>query len=211
MTTAIRTEQLRKVYPPPSGRRRPIGPPVLAGEGGGPQRGPGPTGEIVALDALDFEVAAGEFVGLLGPNGAGKTTTIGFSTRSGCTAAGRLSTGGKVGSACRSGPTDCSLAPRTCFTVSFRPRPRAGRAEGPRPDAEARWAAARLLPTAPAASCAPMIARALVHQPDVLFDEPTVGLIRRRDWRLGDSPRTPRPGPHHRDDDSLYGGGRPAE
>ena len=76
MPTAIRTAQLRKVYPPPSGRRRPIGPPVLAGEGGGPPR----TGEVIALDALDFEVQPGEFVGLLGPNGAGKTTTIGILT-----------------------------------------------------------------------------------------------------------------------------------
>src|SRR5262249_9532438 len=31
---------------------------------------------FVALDALDFELRAGEVVGLLGPNGAGKTTTL---------------------------------------------------------------------------------------------------------------------------------------
>jgi ABC-2 type transport system ATP-binding protein len=31
---------------------------------------------MVALDALDFELRAGEVVGLLGPNGAGKTTTL---------------------------------------------------------------------------------------------------------------------------------------
>jgi membrane protease YdiL (CAAX protease family) len=31
---------------------------------------------VVALDALDFELRAGEVVGLLGPNGAGKTTTL---------------------------------------------------------------------------------------------------------------------------------------
>ncbi len=30
----------------------------------------------LALDALDFELRAGEVVGLLGPNGAGKTTTL---------------------------------------------------------------------------------------------------------------------------------------
>src|SRR4249920_1036927 len=33
-------------------------------------------GEIVAVDGIDFDVAAGEVFGLLGPNGAGKTTTV---------------------------------------------------------------------------------------------------------------------------------------
>ncbi|MBP9145650.1 MAG: ABC transporter ATP-binding protein [Thermoanaerobaculia bacterium] len=33
-------------------------------------------GDLVAVDGLDLEVAAGECFGLLGPNGAGKTTTV---------------------------------------------------------------------------------------------------------------------------------------
>src|SRR6186713_2688218 len=33
-------------------------------------------GDLVAVDALDLEVHAGEIFGLLGQNGAGKTTTI---------------------------------------------------------------------------------------------------------------------------------------
>jgi ABC-2 type transport system ATP-binding protein len=33
-------------------------------------------GENLAVDNVDFEVAAGEIVGILGPNGSGKTTTI---------------------------------------------------------------------------------------------------------------------------------------
>jgi ABC-2 type transport system ATP-binding protein len=33
-------------------------------------------GDKVAVDHVDFEVAAGEIVGFLGPNGAGKTTTV---------------------------------------------------------------------------------------------------------------------------------------
>src|SRR6201987_838628 len=32
--------------------------------------------EVLAVDALDLEVRAGECFGLLGPNGAGKTTTV---------------------------------------------------------------------------------------------------------------------------------------
>jgi len=44
---AVRTERLRKVF-----------------------------GPIVAVDALDLEIARGDVFGLLGPNGSGKTTTI---------------------------------------------------------------------------------------------------------------------------------------
>ena len=33
-------------------------------------------GKLVAVDALDLEVPAGQLFGFLGPNGAGKTTTI---------------------------------------------------------------------------------------------------------------------------------------
>src|SRR5687768_9220487 len=33
-------------------------------------------GSVLALDGLQFEVAAGQVVGYLGPNGAGKSTTI---------------------------------------------------------------------------------------------------------------------------------------
>ena len=33
-------------------------------------------GELVAVDAVDLRVAAGQFFGFLGPNGAGKSTTI---------------------------------------------------------------------------------------------------------------------------------------
>ncbi len=42
------------------------------------KRFPGPKNDtaIVAVDALDLQVAEGEVFGFLGPNGAGKTTTV---------------------------------------------------------------------------------------------------------------------------------------
>src|SRR5205085_662314 len=33
-------------------------------------------GDVVALDGVDLDIAAGEICGLLGPNGAGKTTLV---------------------------------------------------------------------------------------------------------------------------------------
>src|SRR5262250_1004136 len=33
-------------------------------------------GSVVALDALDLEISAGEVFGIIGPNGAGKTTFL---------------------------------------------------------------------------------------------------------------------------------------
>ncbi|MDR3748662.1 MAG: ATP-binding cassette domain-containing protein [Acidobacteriota bacterium] len=71
----IRTHDLRKVYN--------SAPPFGAGGGSPPaQRGKQkkPKPEIVALDGLSLEVAAGEVFGLLGPNGAGKSTTVGILT-----------------------------------------------------------------------------------------------------------------------------------
>ena len=63
MTSAIRTNALRKVYPPAKGKRSAA-----------------PADGVVALDALDLAIDDGEFFGMLGPNGAGKTTTIGILT-----------------------------------------------------------------------------------------------------------------------------------
>ena len=57
MTAALEARGLTKAYRTPGG------------------------GQLVAVDALSFEVQPGEIVGLLGPNGAGKTTAMQLSLR----------------------------------------------------------------------------------------------------------------------------------
>jgi ABC-2 type transport system ATP-binding protein len=52
----------------------------MGGPTGTPPAASRPPGEIVALKNLALAVQDGEFFGLLGPNGAGKTTTIGILT-----------------------------------------------------------------------------------------------------------------------------------
>ena len=72
VAAAVKTSSLRKVYPPANPKWR-----AAPKAGGGSSTG---RTAVVALDALDLEIAAGELFGLLGPNGAGKTTTIGILT-----------------------------------------------------------------------------------------------------------------------------------
>ncbi len=71
MSSAIETRSLRKVFPPPSARRR--GGPTVQGLPGmvlppGGTASPGAVGPdgIVAIDSLDLAVGDGEFFGLLG-------------------------------------------------------------------------------------------------------------------------------------------------
>ena len=52
-------------------------------------------GGLVALDALDFRLSAGEFLGLIGPNGSGKTTFFNALTGIYTPASGRVLLSGK--------------------------------------------------------------------------------------------------------------------
>ena len=154
-----------------------------------------PQGEVVALDALDLDVNQGEFFGLLGPNGAGKTTTIGILTT-------RVKpTAGNARVAQADVVTDPVGVRRRIGVVPQRPNP--DRSLNVEENLlfhaayfginhhEAQTRARRLLEQFSIADKATakidemsggqqqrlMIARALMHEPDVLFlDEPTVGL-----------------------------------
>jgi ABC-2 type transport system ATP-binding protein len=194
---AIHTEGLRKVYPAPSGKKRggPPGPPQIGrGATGAPSDG-APGAEIVALHGLDLDIPEGEFFGLLGPNGAGKSTTIGILTTRIRPSGGRAAVAGEdvVGRA-------ASVRQRI-GVVPQRPNPDRSldvmenlvfhAAYFGVPGAEATTRANRLLGTLGIADKARakveqlsggqqqrlMIARALIHEPRVIFlDEPTVGL-----------------------------------
>ena len=154
-----------------------------------------PTGEVVALQALDLDINEGEFFGLLGPNGAGKTTTIGILTTRVVATAGTARVSG-VDVA-----TDAVRVRTHIGVVPQRPNPdrslnalenliyHAAYFGIPRSVAEQR--ARELMTRLDIADKTQakvdqlsggqqqrlMIARALIHEPDVLFlDEPTVGL-----------------------------------
>ena len=189
---AIETRALRKVYPAPTGKRR--GKPRAAPPGM-PPGAPPPTGEVIALHALDLDIIEGEFFGLLGPNGAGKTTTIGIlTTRVLATA----------GTARVSGVDVASDAVRVRTHIGVVPqRPNPDRSLNALenliyhaayfgiPQSTAQQRARQLMERLDIADKAQakvdqlsggqqqrlMIARALIHEPNVLFlDEPTVGL-----------------------------------
>jgi ABC-2 type transport system ATP-binding protein len=178
---AIETRALRKIYrsPPPGMTPRGKGGPV----------------EIIALEGLDLQVGGGEFFGLLGPNGAGKTTTIGIlTTRVKATSGAAYVAGVDV-------VTDGVAVKQRIGVVPQRPNPDRSlivlenlvfhAAYFGIPKAEATRKAQTLLDMMGIGDRGGakvdqlsggqqqrlMIARALIHDPEILFlDEPTVGL-----------------------------------
>ena len=167
---AIRTEGLRKTYK--SSR-----------------------GDVEAVRGIDLDVPQGEFFGLLGPNGAGKSTTIGMLTTLIAPTGGRAYVAGhdvvkspvavkrRIGVVTQNNTLDMQLTVQENLEFRSRffglPLGAASKRAAQLIDAfglsDRRKAMADQLSGGQARRL--MIARALVHQPDVLFlDEPTAGL-----------------------------------
>ncbi len=154
-----------------------------------------PKSPVNAVDGISFEVSAGEVFGLLGPNGAGKTTTVGMLTTRVKPTAGRALVGGVdvVREPVRARARLAVVPQRSNLdrSISIRRNLTFHAAYHGVSAADAQARADELLEqfglrergdTKPdlfsgGQAQRVMIARALMHQPQVLFlDEPTTGL-----------------------------------
>jgi ABC-2 type transport system ATP-binding protein len=159
---------------------------------------------LVALDAVDLEIAKGEIFALLGPNGAGKTTLIGVVCGSVSMTSGKVSIDGHdVVHDYRAARSIVGLVPQEIALDIFTTVHRAatfsrglfGRAPDPAYIEQllhelSLWDKrdSRIVELSGGMKRRVMIAKALSHQPDVLFlDEPTAGVdvnLRRDMWTL---------------------------
>ncbi len=187
-------------------------------------------GDVQAVRGISLHVAAGEFFGLLGPNGAGKSTTIGMLTTLIVPTGGHAWVSGRdvvanpvgvkrtIGVVPQNNTLDMQLS--VSENLEFRSRFFGlGRREALRRAdqlitafglTDRRRAMATDLSGGQARRL--MIARALVHRPDVLFlDKPTAGLDpQTRVKYVGHAARAARQGPDHPADHALHGGSRGA-
>lgn len=161
-------------------------------------------GKTVAVDRVDFRVARGELFAFLGPNGAGKTTTINMLTGLLTPDAGevryhgerfdpkRLSVKRLIGVVPQHNNLDRELTAAENLLIHGRLFGMSGKELQQRIDICLEFADLTAKRDTPAGKLSGgmkrklVIARALLHQPEILFlDEPTVGLdplSRRKMW-----------------------------
>ncbi|MGZ4761215.1 MAG: ATP-binding cassette domain-containing protein [Ilumatobacteraceae bacterium] len=157
--------------------------------------GAGVGGDVVAVDDIDLEIHSGEIYGLLGPNGAGKSTTIGMLTTRVIPTRGSIQIGGVdlvarpalakqlIGVVPQSNTLDRAM---TVFeNLEFHGRYFGMSAKEAKALAAELVQRVRLVERSAASVLALsggmaqrlMVARAIMHRPQVLFlDEPTAGL-----------------------------------
>jgi lipooligosaccharide transport system ATP-binding protein len=163
-------------------------------------------GDVLAVNGLDLGVATGICYGLLGPNGAGKSTAMRILTGQAVADAGTIEVLGyrlpaesklaraRMGVSPQESNLDVDLRVRDVLAVFARlyrvPRDARSRAVDralAMAGLQAR-AADRAVTLSGGMQRRLLIARALIHQPDlVLLDEPTVGLdpqVRQELWSL---------------------------
>jgi ABC-2 type transport system ATP-binding protein len=152
-------------------------------------------GDVLAVDALDLKIYAGEVFGLLGPNGAGKTTTVGMLSTRIVPTSGRALVGGvdvvaepalakqAIGVVAQTNTLDRSLT--VWDNLYFHGRYFGMSASEARATADDLLERFRLADRRGASVYALsggmaqrlMVARAVMHRPHILFmDEPTAGL-----------------------------------